>query len=123
MAFDGLADFIKAAADAGAVQQIDGADLERDVGCLTKLFAERKGPMLVFDRFAGFPAGFQVCSNALRTPRRLALAMGFPLDAHPIALVKLWKECRKKLNAVAPVLQSDMLLCVSAALSAISSSG
>jgi UbiD family decarboxylase len=107
MAFDCLDDFIKAAADAGELQHIDGADLDRDVGCLTELFAERQGPMLVFDKLAGFPAGFRICSNALRTPRRLALAMGFPLDAHPIELVKLWKERRKKLNAIAPVLVSD----------------
>ena len=107
MAFESLDEFIAAAKGAGEVEQIDGADRDLDVGCLTELFAERKGPMLVFDRFTGFPEGFRVCANALRTPRRFALAMGFPLDAHPIALVKQWKERKKSLSAIAPVTVAD----------------
>lgn len=107
MPFNSLGDFITAAADADELQVIDGADLELDVGCLTELIAERQGPMLVFDKFAGYPAGHRVCASALRTPRRLALAMGFPLDSHPVELVRLWKERRKKLNSIAPRVVSE----------------
>ena len=107
MAFDSLGDFINAASDVGELQVIEGADLQSDVGCLTELIAERQGPMLVFNKFAGYPAGYRVCASALRSPRRLALAMGFPLDSHPVELVKLWKDKRAKLSSIAPAVVSD----------------
>jgi len=107
MAFQSLDEFIAAAMNIGEAQLIESADLDLDVGCLTELFFERKGPMLLFDKFAGYPEGFRVSSNALRTPRRFALAMGFPLDAHPIELVKLWKERKKTLGEVPPVEVKD----------------
>lgn len=107
MAFESLDEFISAAASIGESQLIEGADLDLDVGCLTELFNERKGPMLLFDKFSGFPEGFRVCSNALRTPRRFALAMGFPLDAHPVELVKLWRERKKTLGEIAPAVVKD----------------
>ena len=53
MPFDSLGDFIKAADAIGEVQFVEGADLELDVGGLTELTAEKSGPMLVFDKFAG----------------------------------------------------------------------
>ena len=66
MPFESLEDFIKAADAVGEVQHIEGADLDLDVGGLTELTAERSGPMLVFDKFAGYPAGFRVAANANR---------------------------------------------------------
>ncbi|MBM2810624.1 MAG: UbiD family decarboxylase [Chloroflexi bacterium] len=101
MAFDSLGAFIKAADEIGEARFVDSADLDVDVGCLAELSTERKGPMLVFDNFAEYPRGYRVCSNALQTPRRLALAMGFPFDAHPVELVRLWKE-RRRTNAPIP---------------------
>jgi UbiD family decarboxylase len=107
MPFESLEQFINAADEIGELRRVDGADLEHDVGGLTELVAERKGPMLLFDGFAGYPRGHRVVSNPLRTPRRFALAMDFPLDAHPIELVRLWKERKKTLNAIPPRLLSD----------------
>jgi len=53
MPFDSLGDFIKAADAVGEVQFVEGVDLELDIGGLTELTAERNGPMLVVDKFAG----------------------------------------------------------------------
>ena len=94
MPFESLGDFIKAADAVGEVQYVEGADLEMDVGGLTELIAERGGPMLVFDKFAGYPAGHRVCANANRTLRRFALAMDLPLDIHPLELLRRWREKR-----------------------------
>jgi UbiD family decarboxylase len=105
--FDSLGEFIDAAAQIGEAQTIDGARLDDDVGCLTELVAERNGPMLVFDKFAGHQPGFRICANALRTPRRLALALGLPLDAHKVEMVRLWKERKKTLSAIPPRVVSD----------------
>jgi UbiD family decarboxylase len=107
MAFESLEAFINAAAGEGEVQHVDGASLALEVGCLTELLAERRGPLLLFDGFEGFPRGYRVCSNALRTPRRFALAMDFPLNMHPVDMARLWKERRKSLNGIAPRIVTD----------------
>jgi len=94
MAFESMDDFITAADKVGEVMHVEGADLEIDVGGLTELTAEKNGPMVVFDKFAGFPAGFRVAANANRTLRRFALAMGLPLDIHPLELLRRWRDKR-----------------------------
>jgi UbiD family decarboxylase len=100
MPFDSLGDFIKAADAVGEVQFVEGADLELDVGCLTELFAERDGPMLVFDKFKGYPTGYRVASNAVRSARRFSLALDLPLDVHPLELLRLWRDKRKVATSI-----------------------
>ncbi|MGZ8434832.1 MAG: UbiD family decarboxylase, partial [Candidatus Binatia bacterium] len=60
MAFESMGDFITAADQVGEVLHVEGADLDMDVGGLTELTAEKNGPMVLFDKFAGYPAGFRV---------------------------------------------------------------
>lgn len=70
MPYESLDEFIKAADAVGEVRQVEGASLNMDVGCLTELMSERDGPMLVFDKFKGYPAGYRVASNgAISSPR------------------------------------------------------
>ena len=83
MQYSSLEDFIKAADAIGEVEYVEGADLERDVGCLTALLGERGGPMPVFDSIPGYPAGYRVCSNTIKSMRRFCLALDLPLDIHP----------------------------------------
>src|SRR5437762_2634742 len=90
--------FVAAAEQSGDVVRINGADWNLEVGCLTELSCEVDGPLLLFDEFAGSPKGFRVASNVINTPRRLALAMGLPPDKHPIELVRLLRERRKRLE-------------------------
>jgi len=91
----------------GDVTRIDGADWNLEVGCLTELSCEVDGPLLLFDRFAGLPEGHRVASNVINTARRLAVAMGLPPDNHPIELVRLLRDRRKKLRPVHPEVVSD----------------
>ena len=94
MPFDSMDDFITAADKVGEVLHVEGADLEMDVGGLTELTGEKNGPMVVFDKFAGYPAGFRIAANANRTLRRFALAMELPLDIHPLELLRRWRDKR-----------------------------
>ncbi len=102
-----LEEFIRAADAAGEACFIEGANWDLEVGCLTELCGEAEGPLLVFDGFAGFPRGYRVCTNAVRTPRRFALAMDFPLDAHPVDLVRRWRERRRAFQPCPPVVVPD----------------
>jgi UbiD family decarboxylase len=93
MSYKSLGDFIAASGEAGDLKIIHGADLDLDVGCLTELAYEADGPMLLFDRFKGFPDDFKVVTNVFRNSiRRYSLALGFPMDAHPVELVKMLRE-------------------------------
>ncbi|MDP2643933.1 MAG: UbiD family decarboxylase [Desulfobacterales bacterium] len=108
MGHKSLGDFIEAADAVGEVKQIHGAALELEVGCLTELSAERNGPLLLFDRFEGFPEDFRVASNVVRNNRRrYALAMGLPLDAHAIAMVQELRQRRRTRQPFAPLLLND----------------
>jgi UbiD family decarboxylase len=101
--YTSLGAFIDAVDQRGDVKRIDGADWNLEVGCLTELSAETDGPLLLFDTFSGFPAGYRVASNVINTPRRLAIALGLAPDKHPIDLVRLLRERRNRLKPIPPV--------------------
>jgi len=108
MGYKSLGEFIEAAEHIGDLKVIHGADLDLEVGCLTELSAERDGPLLLFDRFKGFPADFRIASNIYRSSRRrYALALGFPIDAHPVELVKMLRERRQAQKPMPPVEVGD----------------
>jgi len=108
MGHKSLGEFIAAAQAIGEVKNVHGADLDLDIGCLTELAAEQNGPMLVFDQLKGFPEDFRVASNVIRNSRRrYALAMGLPIDAHAIELVKQLRERRSAKKPIAPVQVKD----------------
>ncbi len=108
MGYKSLGEFIEAAKAIGDVKVIHGADLDLEVGCLTELTAELDGPMLLFDRFKGFPDDFRVASNVYRNSRRrYALALGFPIDAHPVELVKMLRERRRTQKPIPPLEVDD----------------
>src|SRR4029434_5436413 len=99
MSFKSMGDFIAAAEKLGDVKTVHGADLDLDVGCPNEIAYEEDGPMLLFNRFKGFPDDFRVVTNVFRNSiRRYSFALGFPTNAHPVELVKLlrWRRgCRK----------------------------
>jgi 3-polyprenyl-4-hydroxybenzoate decarboxylase len=85
MPYESLEEFIKAADAVGEVRYVEGADLELDVGCLTELMAERDGPMLVFDNFAKFPAGYHSFSPPLFSCTRFAARSASSRFTSPLA--------------------------------------
>ena len=80
MAFSDLRAFIDGTARIGELKQIDGADWNLEIGCLTELMAEQDGPLLLFDNITGYPQGFRIAANVLASARRFALALGLPAD-------------------------------------------
>jgi UbiD family decarboxylase len=108
MSYKSIGDFIAAAQKLDDLKVIHGADLDLDVGCLTEIAYEQDGPMLLFDRFDGFPDDFRVVTNVFRNSiRRYSLALGFPTDAHPVDLVKMLRERRRVQKMIPPVEVSD----------------
>ena len=76
MAFTDLRTFIDGAARIGELKQIDGADWNLEIGCLTELMAEQEGPLLLFDNIPGYPKGFRVLTCSTASPARLSASQG-----------------------------------------------
>jgi UbiD family decarboxylase len=105
MAFRDLREFLDAAVKhlgEGEVKQIDGADWNGEIGCITELMAERNGPILLFDNIVGYPKGFRVVSNFVATAERTALALGLPTGAPKIDILRAWKDRTKLVKPIPP---------------------
>jgi len=102
MAFSDLRAFIDAVAKIGELKQIDGADWNLEIGCLTELLAEQDGPLLLFDSIVGYPKGFRIAANVLASARRFALALGLPADASKLEILRRWRNKVRDLTPFAP---------------------
>src|SRR3972149_6940954 len=92
--------FIRCLEELSENKKLQGADLRLEVGALTERAADKEGPGRLFRHFKGYPEGFRVISNAFRTCRRTAPAMGLPTDLKGVDFLYAW---RKKLAAFKPV--------------------
>ena len=59
----------------GQVQDVEGADLKHELGAIAEINSRRGGPAFLFDKFAGYPAGFRVMTGAAINPTTLALTL------------------------------------------------
>lgn len=95
-----LRGFIALLGEIGELRVIEGADWNLEVGGLTELTAERRGPALLFDRIRDHSPGFRVVTNLFRTPRRAALALGLDTNLAGLELLSAW---RTKLRGYKPL--------------------
>src|SRR5438105_5019696 len=84
------------------VRRLEGADWDLEIGALTELVNEQRGPALLFDHIKGYPAGYRVLSNVWGSLRRTALTLGFPQDADGVALVNGWRQRLKRMTPLPP---------------------
>jgi len=98
--FDDFRSFIKELEKKGELKKIQGADCDLDIGGITELFAERRGPALLFDEIKGYSKGYRVSSNVVMTERRQKIAFGIPEDMPSVQVIKDWKD---RLNQYQPV--------------------
>jgi 4-hydroxy-3-polyprenylbenzoate decarboxylase len=76
----------------GDMRVVEGADCDLEIGTLTELMCERQGPMLLFDRINGYPAGYRIAAKPYVTVARSAIALGMPEDATPFEKFQHWRE-------------------------------
>jgi UbiD family decarboxylase len=99
-----LREFIAEVEKLGALRHVAGADSHHELGGITEVAAGLPNcPALLFDRIAGYPAGYRVFSNATTTPQRAALALGIDPNLRPIDALKAWMLRRATLKHHAPV--------------------
>jgi 4-hydroxy-3-polyprenylbenzoate decarboxylase len=89
--FDSLRDFIGRLEELGEVKTVRGASWDLEMGTITELMAERKGPALLFDEIPGYPRGFRVATNLFLTSRRCKVALGLREDVPDVEVVRWFK--------------------------------
>lgn len=93
MKFNDLREFIQKADELGECKVIEGADWDLEIGGLTELAsAIKNAPLLLFDKIKGYEAGYRVATNLFNTERRTALALGLPMEARGLELVRAYRD-------------------------------
>ncbi len=79
--------------DAGELRLIENAHCDLEIGGITTLNWKKKPPQaLLFDNIPGYPPGFRVAASTLASPRRLAIALGFPSVGQTPELVDILRK-------------------------------
>ncbi len=74
-----IRDWLDQAKALGQLKQINGADWDLEIGCLTSLFCKRENcPGLLFDRIKGYPEGYRLLTASASNPVTLSLTLGLP---------------------------------------------
>jgi 4-hydroxy-3-polyprenylbenzoate decarboxylase len=108
-AFDDLRTFIAACQEADEWRRIEGADWDAEIGALVEATAELipDPPLLIFDPIKGYPPGSSVVSLLTASRKRAALALGLPLDARKLELVRLAARKVQQAQLVPPTELKD----------------
>jgi 4-hydroxy-3-polyprenylbenzoate decarboxylase len=89
---------------AGEVQEINGAEREREIGGIVDLYMRRMGnPAVLFDDIPGYPRGHRILANILTSVRRINLTLGLPIDGSAVELVSYWRRYMKEARGIPPV--------------------
>src|SRR5574341_404301 len=91
LAYHAFRSFIEEAKKISDYRLIEGADWDGEIGALVESTAELipQPPMLLFDKVKGYPAGFRVCSLPYAAYKRVALALGLPMDKTKLETLRL----------------------------------
>ena len=70
-AFD-LRGWIEKAKAIGQLREAEDVSLRFELGAITELNAKRRGPAILFSKFAGYPEGFRVVTGTMFGPALIA---------------------------------------------------
>ena len=92
----------------GELQDITGAEREKEIGGIVDIYQRRIGNKAVlFDDVPGFPRGRRILANILTSVRRINITLGLDPDASAVELVHYWRRYMKEARAIAPVTVKD----------------
>jgi len=95
-----LRDWILRADEIGQLTKIQGADWNVEIGAITEMVClQSKHPKsLLFDEIKGYPAGWQVVSNAFTNQELAAMTLGLPFNLSARDFVVAWRDKSRNLE-------------------------
>src|ERR1700692_4984536 len=89
---------------AGELQDIAGAEREKEIGGIVDIYQRQIGNKAVlFDDVPGYPRGHRILANILTSVRRINITLGLDPDASAIDLVHYWRRYMKEASAIPPI--------------------
>lgn len=64
--FDDLRSFVAELDRSRQLRRADGADWNLEIGTITELMVEKRGPALFFDKIKDYPEGYRVVTNIIQ---------------------------------------------------------
>jgi UbiD family decarboxylase len=61
----------------GQLQTVRGASADLEIGVISEINGQRRGPVLLFDEIPGFRKGFRILTGSILNAKRLALTLGY----------------------------------------------
>jgi len=78
---------------AGEIDDIKGAEREREIGGIVDIYQRRIGnKAALFDDIPGYPRGHRILANILTSVRRINITLGRNPDASPNDLIQYWRR-------------------------------
>src|SRR5271170_7213070 len=88
---------------ANELQDIAGAEREKEIGGIVDIYQRRIGNKAVlFDDVPSFPRGRRILANILTSVRRINITLGLDPDASTVELVHYWRRYMKEAKAIPP---------------------
>src|SRR5205809_4681214 len=98
-----LREFLSRIERAGELLRVPGAHWNLEMGTLAESVNERRdAPAVLFEDVPEYPRGFRVLSGSTNSMRRLAITLGFPVPAHPLDVVRAYRDRMKSHRPVSP---------------------
>lgn len=86
-----LRTFLEECRKSNDLLELQGVDWDVELGTITEILAEKKGPALLFDKFKGYDDGFRVTTDMYTTVKRFAMAVGMPPETNGLEIIKKWR--------------------------------
>jgi len=99
---DDIRSLIKALDKVGQLKRIDGADWNLEIGTITEIVSQRKGPTLLFDKIKDYPKGYRVIANA-NTEVAQRIIFGLEEKLSNLEIIRQWKGKWNNYKPVPPV--------------------
>ena len=97
-----LREFVARTERAGELLRIPGVDWNLEMGTLAEAINERSNaPAILFEDVPGYPKSYRALSGSTNSMKRLAITLGFPVPAHPLDVVRAYRD-RMKTHAPIP---------------------
>jgi 4-hydroxy-3-polyprenylbenzoate decarboxylase len=91
-----LREFLTRVERAGELLRIPRVDWNLEMGTLAEAVNERSNaPAVLFEEVPGYPKGFRTLSGSTNSMKRLAITLGFPVPAHPLDVVRAYRDRMK----------------------------
>jgi len=88
-----IRDLIKELDKQGLVKRVEGADPHLEIGTITELICERKGPALIFNKIKGYPEGYRIAVNLIQNQvMGQKLVFGIPEELSDLEVIRWSKD-------------------------------